>query len=127
MTRLFVYGTLRRDSGHPMARFLSNHGRYLGRASAAGRMYAFSWHPGVVKERAPEETVQGELYSVDQSLFGELDVWEGSGFQRRRTSVVKESGEKTTAWIYYYGSDISFRKRIITGDFLGWQRARKSK
>lgn len=127
MTKLFVYGTLRRDSDHPMARFLARHGRYLGRASASGRMYAFSWHPGVTKARTPGEAIQGDLYSVDQSLFGELDGYEGSGFLRRKTPVISENGERTTAWIYYYGSDISFRKRITTGDFLGWQQARKSK
>ena len=44
---LFVYGTLRRGSGHPMSRFLAARARLLAGARVPGRLYDLGGFPGL--------------------------------------------------------------------------------
>ena len=76
MTRVFVYGTLKRggDNHHYIA-----YQQFLGEArTAAGFMlYSLGDYPGMV--RAPDDTagVTGELWAVDDTCLQQLDLLEG--------------------------------------------------
>ena len=76
MTRIFVYGTLKRGG--------SNHAllasqRFLGTARTAQgyTLYSLGDYPGMV--RAPTDTagVTGELWAVDDACLQQLDELEG--------------------------------------------------
>jgi gamma-glutamylaminecyclotransferase len=76
MTRVFVYGTLKRggDNHHYIA-----YQQFLGaaRTMAGYTLYSLGGYPGMV--RAPSDTagVTGELWAVDASCLQQLDLLEG--------------------------------------------------
>jgi gamma-glutamylaminecyclotransferase len=76
MTRVFVYGTLKRggDNHHYIA-----YQQFLGeaRTPAGYTLYSLGDYPGMV--RAPEDTagVTGELWAVDEACLKQLDLLEG--------------------------------------------------
>jgi gamma-glutamylcyclotransferase (GGCT)/AIG2-like uncharacterized protein YtfP len=127
-TRLFVYGTLRRDSGHPMAQFLSRQGRFLGPARVAGRLYDLGRYPGLVGAAAPDDWVFGDLYELTEGAqtLAALDRYEdydpadpsSSLFERCLVKARLAAGEVLTAWAYQFRRPVSEEKRIHSGDYL---------
>lgn len=98
---LFVYGTLkRRSSAHALLR----DARFLASASIRGRLYDLGKYPGLVRGRARESKVSGELYELSDAvapiLLRELDRYEGSEFVRRRVFVTLPNGKRRGAWTY---------------------------
>jgi len=76
MTRVFVYGTLKRGC--------SNHGqlvgqRYLGDARTAPgfTLYAVADYPGMVRSPDATHFVTGEVWEVDDACLKRLDAFEG--------------------------------------------------
>ncbi len=76
MTRLFVYGTLKRGC--------KNHAQlagqiYLGEARTATgyRLYDLGDYPGMVSDATDTEGVTGEIWSVDDTALARLDAFEG--------------------------------------------------
>ena len=125
---LFVYGTLMRGYGHPMARLLSANAEFLGEASCAGRLYMVKHYPGLVLSEDAAETVHGELYRLraPQDLLREFDMYEacGEGFAeptqyvRRMLSVTLAAGTTREAWTYVYNWPVADLARIESGRFL---------
>ena len=76
MTRVFVYGTLKRDGRNH--RFLAGQ-QFLGAACTPPGFTLFSLgkYPGMM--RAPDDTagVTGELWAVDDACLKQLDELEG--------------------------------------------------
>ena len=76
---LFVYGTLRAESGHPMAHRLRVGARHIGKGSTPGLLYDFGSWPGAFF--APEEKyrVIGERVRAraNPRLLADLDKYEG--------------------------------------------------
>jgi gamma-glutamylcyclotransferase (GGCT)/AIG2-like uncharacterized protein YtfP len=76
MTRVFLYGTLKRggDNHHHIA-----YQQFLGaaRTPPGYTLYSLGDYPGMV--RAPDDTagVTGELWAVDDSCLQQLDLLEG--------------------------------------------------
>src|SRR5438477_12777486 len=109
---LFVYGTLRRDSGHPMADFLARHGRWLAPARAPGRLYDLGAHPGMLPARSEADWVHGELHQLTEpaAVLAELDKYEGCVpehpqpyvFERSLATVLAADGREYQAWVYWY-------------------------
>ncbi len=136
--QIFVYGTLRRELGHPMHRLLAQHARYVGRASFAGRLYDLNGYPGAVPDPAGRGRVWGEVYrfSAPGPLLALLDRYEGcnnnanagsSGgkrggpqdeYRRELRTVYGENGERLRAWIYLYNRPVGGRREIPGGDYL---------
>ena len=52
---LFVYGMLRRGSGHAMADFLAERSRFVGQARVRGRLYDLGRFPGMLAAEADDE------------------------------------------------------------------------
>jgi gamma-glutamylcyclotransferase (GGCT)/AIG2-like uncharacterized protein YtfP len=124
---LFVYGTLRHDSGHPMARSLASATRFLGRASVAGRLYDLGPYPGMTTAEPPDRA-WGHLLEMHNPLatLEQLDAYEGCPcgepipalFQRRLMRVVAESGQTLTAWVYTYHGEVNEKNRLASGEYL---------
>ena len=76
---LFVYGTLRAESAHPMAHRLRVGARHIGKGSTPGLLYDFGSWPGAFF--APEERyrVIGSVFALGPNprLLSDLDKYEG--------------------------------------------------
>ena len=77
--------------------------RYLGKASAPGRLFNLGKYPGAVRAPGARQRVRGELYyllgAVRALKF--LDRYEGGLYKREVTEVELESGRHLQAWIYW--------------------------
>jgi gamma-glutamylcyclotransferase (GGCT)/AIG2-like uncharacterized protein YtfP len=92
---LFVYGTLRR--GQP-AHHLLQGAEFVGTARVRGRIVEAGGYPALA---VGDQWVTGELYRVNVKLFARLDDYEGKNYQRKLGMVIRESGGRRRAWIYY--------------------------
>ena len=76
MTRVFVYGTLKRGcrNHHHLA-----DQKFLGEARTASgfTLYSMGNHPGMVRSTDTSHDVTGELWEVDDDCLAELDKLEG--------------------------------------------------
>lgn len=124
---LFVYGTLRRQASHQMARRLAERADYVGPAQVAGEIYDLGNYPGLVLADTHDMWVQGDLYRIDdEALWEELDRYEGydptdperSLFRREICNAFSENGEAVAAFVYTFPGDVSKGKRIASGDYL---------
>lgn len=124
---LFVYGTLRRDAGHPMHAPLRESAQLLGAAAARGILYSIDdQYPGLVLDPSAG-WVHGELYRLRRpSVLASLDEYEGASehdpepreYRRVRAPVVLGGGAELEAWIYEYRWSTAGRSVIASGDYL---------
>lgn len=125
---LFVYGTLRQDSGHPMSAWLAERAKWLGRAECrAARLYRVSWYPALAAGELVEVVV-GDVYRLRSvGDWPALDAFEevrGSAddeYERRLTEVVLQEGGMVRAWCYWYRPSVSGLAPIASGDWLAEQ------
>ena len=75
---LFVYGTLRRGTGHRMHDVLACHAEFVDLATFRGRMFLVAHYPGVVASADPRDTVVGDVFRLLQPgpLLLRLDRYE---------------------------------------------------
>lgn len=125
--RLFVYGTLRRGSGHRMHDVLARGSSLVDHASIRARLFLVGRYPGAVASDDPTAIVIGETYRLSDpdTLFRLLDRYEGYDssdasalFQRRFARVTLASRARTAAWVYLYNGDTRSLPRIPSGDYL---------
>lgn len=118
---LFVYGTLRRDTGHPAAVLLERRAREVGWGLLRGRLYDLGPYPAVVRSQDPGHRVRGLVYRMEpglaELLLAELDRYEGASFRREVVSVHLESGESISAWVYLYARTPPPGRVIDSGDY----------
>lgn len=123
---LFVYGTLRRGSRHPLAGQLAAKGRHVGEARYNGRLYRITHYPGAVPSRMADEWVFGDVYELrDSDLLAALDRYEGCGpddpkptqYLRLKQNVVLADGTASEAWMYVYNRTVEGREWIKSGQF----------
>jgi gamma-glutamylcyclotransferase (GGCT)/AIG2-like uncharacterized protein YtfP len=122
---LFVYGTLRYDSPHPLACYLASAATFLGRASVAGRLYDLGPYPGMTA--ATSERVWGHLFEMTdrEATLQRLDAYEGcplgepipAHFQRHLMQAVDEQGHAHTAWVYTYHGEVNEEMRVLEGEY----------
>lgn len=126
--RLFVYGTLRRDSQHGMFDLLAPQTSFFGRARVQGRLLDLGEYPGLVPSGDPGSWVSGEVYALENppDTLARLDEYEGCGpddpepheFERVEMEVVLESGARDKAWVYVYRGSTADKREIPSGDYL---------
>jgi gamma-glutamylcyclotransferase (GGCT)/AIG2-like uncharacterized protein YtfP len=131
---LFVYGTLRADSGHPMARRLRVGAKHVGRGSAPGALYDFGDYPGALFGADERYRVIGDVFRLGPNprLLADLDKYEGfTGadddlFRRIAIEVRLDQGGTVEAWTYVLRE--TPRARLIgAGDFIADRRMRMPK
>lgn len=123
---LFVYGTLRRGSGHEMFDALMRSAAFVDRAVLCGRLYRVADYPGAVASDDPADVVHGEAYRLQSSdLLARLDRYEGcapegpgAAYIRALRSITLARGGRVTAWVYLYNRPTHGLERIASGDFL---------
>ncbi|RIA54960.1 gamma-glutamylcyclotransferase family protein [Dichotomicrobium thermohalophilum] len=106
---LFVYGTLRRASGHPMSRALAHNARRLGPGAIRGSMTYLGPYPAVVEDEQAG-WIMGDVFEVmgGRHFWRVLDIYEGChevnpGYERRRIPVRLDAagrGVWIDAWCY---------------------------
>jgi gamma-glutamylcyclotransferase (GGCT)/AIG2-like uncharacterized protein YtfP len=117
---LFVYGTLRKGSSHPMAAFLARQARFVAEGKTPGRLLDLGAYPGMVAAESAGDWVQGDVFEMadPEIALAALDRYEGCDradplYERRQTSIILSTGEKVTGWYYHYcqmqGSDAQAR------------------
>jgi len=121
---LFVYGTLRPFVEIPMARWLRDRARYVGPASARGRLYDLGAYPGMRAPRSRGEHVRGDVYRVtNPRVLRMLDRYEAgpkrdnARFVRERCIVKLARGSCKAAWLYRYRYSVLGAARIASGDY----------
>jgi gamma-glutamylcyclotransferase (GGCT)/AIG2-like uncharacterized protein YtfP len=140
---LFVYGTLRAGSAHPMAHRLRVAAKHIGKGSAPGLLYDFGTYPGAVFGPEKKYRVIGDVFVLGAGprFLAALDKYEGvtpaedeeaewpeaeGMFHRILIEVSLDRGGTVEAWTY--GLKEPPRARLIgTGDFIADRRMRAPK
>ena len=124
---IFVYGTLRSESDHPMARRLLSQARLVGKGSAPGRLYDLGWYPAAMFDAGEKRRVVGDLFAIKSGgrLLAELDAYEsGDRFYTRLHLEVKLAGGGTViAWAYGV-AEAPPARLIQSGDFIAHQNGK---
>lgn len=113
MTRLFVYGTLKRggDNHHHLA-----YQQFLGEAHtpAGYTLYSLGRYPGMVREAADTAGVTGELWAVDAASLRQLDVLEGvnEGLYERVPLKLAAPADGQPVQTYLYLGSVAGRKPL---------------
>ncbi len=120
-THIFVYGTLRFGSGHPMARRLTSQARLVGKGSVPGRLYDMGWYPAAVFDAEEKRRIVGDVFALTPGsrLLAELDDYEAGdpNYARTPLEVSLADGGRVTAWAY--GVRKAPKARLIeSGDFI---------
>ena len=122
---LFVYGTLMKQSSHPMAAFVLSNCSFIGKATIPGELYQISWYPGALYIPDSVSVVEGDLYELNEGVdmlrfFTHLDEYEGVGsqfpipneYRRELVSAEVTDGVITPSWMYVYNWPVSADQRI---------------
>jgi gamma-glutamylcyclotransferase (GGCT)/AIG2-like uncharacterized protein YtfP len=136
---LFVYGTLRAESTHPMAHRLRVGARHIGKGNTPGLLYDFGSWPGAFFAEEERYRVIGSVFVLgpNPKLLSDLVKYEGVAptdeerefpeaeglFHRILVEVSLDRGGTVEAWTY--GLKEVPRARLIgTGDFIADRRLR---
>jgi len=107
MTRLFVYGTLKRGckSNHLLCRHA-----FLGEARTVPgyRLHRLDGYPGLVPHPDALEGVRGEVWLIDDHGIRELDAFEGvaEGLYRRESVGLQPPHADTPVQAYVYARPV---------------------
>ncbi len=127
---LFVYGTLRKGSGHLMAERLASEATYVGDASVEGTLYDTGRFPACVAAETPADRVHGDVWAINadsaNDVLAMLDQYEGyapdarfgSLFVRVRMKIAFGDGSAEQAWMYRYEQPVQGGRRVASGDWL---------
>jgi len=126
-SHIFVYGTLRSESDHPMARRLRKQARHVGKGSVPGRLYDVGWYPAAVFDADEKGRITGDVFALrpGSRLLAELDAYEASdpNYVRETFEVKLAAGGTVTAWAY--GVRVPPSTRLIPGgDFIAHRNAK---
>jgi len=132
-TRLFVYGTLRRDPSHDMFHLLAKYGRFMGDATVSGRLFDLGEYPGMISSDNAGQVV-GEVYEIDPTcwdrVIARLDEYEGCSpedpqpheYRRELVNTRLTSGRMLPAWAYVIAGLPEKQREIKSGDYLAWRQ-----
>lgn len=130
---LFVYGTLLRAWGRPVARRLNMEARHLGAGAMSGKLYNMGYYPALVPSPDRRKLVHGEILRLlrPDKTFAWLDEYERSGpdemtshdYRRVLLPARLSDGRKCRAWAYIFDNPPQGRgKHLPMGRFVAVQR-----
>jgi gamma-glutamylcyclotransferase (GGCT)/AIG2-like uncharacterized protein YtfP len=123
---LFVYGTLKRRSRHPMAKRLAESATFVGEATIAGRLYNLGRFPGLKEPRSFEDRVQGDVYDLGDNadtVLREMDAYENAEsppptpYERELATVRLTDDREMLVWVYWYRGVVKESQFIASGSF----------
>lgn len=125
---LFVYGTLRRNTHNKMHHYLAQQADFIDYANYQGKLYQIDNYPGVIASNSPNDSVQGEVYRLKDSIstLDYLDKYEECSidfplpteYVRKIQSVRLARGQNIQAWVYLYNRPTDGLIPIESGDFI---------
>jgi pyruvate carboxylase len=127
---LFVYGTLRKEAGNELHKFIEKNADYEGIATCQGKLYMLEeeGYPALVSSDNQADKVVGELYKLNSpiKLLAILDEYEeyfaGDNVNSifiRNTIEVDFEGKKVESYAYEFNRSVEGLKEIVGGDFMG--------
>ncbi len=125
-SHIFVYGTLRSESGHPMARRLFARARLVGKGRVPGRLYDLGWYPAAMFDEREKRHILGDVFALpDAKLLAELDAYESGdrNYRRLPLRVALLGGGTVSAWAYGVAKPPNARV-IPSGDFVAHRNAK---
>ena len=118
-TYVLVYGTLR-QGGYNHS--LMGEAELLTSLKLAGfKMVSLGSYPAIYMDNQTQETIQAELYAVDEATFTRLDQLEGypDFYNRSQVEVSLTNGQPINAWIYHMSQEeLSDKEPVEEGDWL---------
>lgn len=124
---IFVYGTLRSESDHPMARRLSSQARLVGKGTVPGRLYDMGWYPAALFDESEKRLIVGEVFALKPGgkLLAELDAYEAGdpNYARAPLEVTLLNGGRVNAWAYGI-KHAPHTRTIPSGDFIAHRNAK---
>jgi gamma-glutamylaminecyclotransferase len=115
MTRIFVYGTLKRGSRNH--RLLQDQ-RFVGaaRTPPAFRLYQLDGYPGMVAAAEDGRSIEGEIWEVDAACLAKLDDLEGvaEGLYARGPIALLPPYAGETVEGYLYRQSVAGRRDLGT-------------
>ena len=131
LTRIFVYGSLRRGFNSPAYSYISQYFDLIGNGTIAGCLHDLGDIAAAVPRTNCERRIVGELYEIrNPDEFGwaiaQLDDYEGVNpsydeerhYYRAVTPVLLEDGSEHEAWIYWYAHGVENFPIVESGDVL---------
>jgi len=130
MTKVFVYGSLKRDFGNH--RFLIS-SMFLGEATSKNAEYtmlSMKWFPGVCK--VGNSFIAGEVYEVSETTLRRLDHLEGNGTFYTRELISLSNGMDAWIWLLpksYINEETEFDGVVLdtigTAEWLGGNKSKE--
>jgi gamma-glutamylcyclotransferase (GGCT)/AIG2-like uncharacterized protein YtfP len=120
---LFVYGTLRLGSGHPMARYLRASAIFIGQGWMPGKKINLGDYPAAIYDEAAEEKVDGDVFHLTEpeKTLATLDLYEGIGEEFphpqeyvRLEKTVFLNATPCVCWVYLLNPAWKASSRFIT-------------
>lgn len=112
MSKLFVYGSLKRGFNNPYAVQLQHEAQYLCDGKLRGLLLSLGPYPAVVPQAGGSSYIYGEIYALGaqtDTLLASLDYYEGydpqapeAGEYRRERLTVETSDGPVECWCYTY-------------------------
>ncbi len=95
MTRLFIYGTLKRGQ---VNHHLLETATFLSEAHSAPhyRLLNLGWYPGLAKVESNGMSISGELWEVSPHRLIELDAYEGDEYERVSITLLDHAFDTAT-------------------------------
>ena len=129
-----MYGTLRRNTHNEMHHYLAQRSDFIDYATYQGKLYQIDHYPGVIASNNPNDSVQGEVYRLNDPLstLDYLDKYEecGIGFPqpteyiRKLKAIRLACGQYIQAWVYLYNRPTDGLVFIESGDFIKFNGSR---
>jgi gamma-glutamylcyclotransferase (GGCT)/AIG2-like uncharacterized protein YtfP len=89
---------------------LAERGTFIGDAQVQGSLYDLGRYPGA---KPSNESIQGEIFEIDDALLAILDEYEGPEFER----AIVPTSRNIDCWIYWYVGTNPGRP-VASGDWL---------
>jgi gamma-glutamylcyclotransferase (GGCT)/AIG2-like uncharacterized protein YtfP len=133
---LFVYGTLRRDLGHPMHAILKHAAHFVDEATVRGTLYDLGAYPALVVGEDHDQRVTGELYALElhgaPAALEALDAYEGCAasdpepheYRREILRASLADGSVLAAWTYVLNRPHGGLTLVAGGDYVAWLKSR---
>jgi gamma-glutamylcyclotransferase (GGCT)/AIG2-like uncharacterized protein YtfP len=98
--------------------------KFIGEATANGRLFDLGAYPGLVSGQSKTPVI-GEVYEIDDQVLNEMDQFEASSNYLRKGTEVSLGDETRFCWVYepdpeYY----SFSKLITEGDWVEYAKGK---
>ncbi len=134
LRHLFVYGTLRASSLHPMARRLAPQAKLIGTGTTRGTLYDLGTYPGAMFGPEHASAVVGDVFALNANdrFLGELDAYEGTAetedgamYEKVAVEVRLHGGRTVLAMTYALRRPPPRPKPIRAGDWMAHLRSRR--